>query len=294
MGTVAMGRVAPVAVAALLLALVLTACGERREPTGTNTAGLYPVTVASPTGRPALVVGKPVRRIAVLDGSMQPLLAALGAGARIVGTPVARNGDLQVDALRALHPDLLVATSSGDDDSIISQAARLEPHALVYPADVDSIDGVEHTLTDLGVITGDPGNASRLVRDIASKQALVRKRLAHTKTVSVYIDRGNSIDVTNQSLPGDMLPVVKATNVAGNADQISPAELAQDNPDWYLATSESGVTLKKLRQDPKKRKLRAVRLGHFAIVSSAQISPGPEIGDGLVALATTLHPDAFH
>jgi iron complex transport system substrate-binding protein len=288
-----MGRVAALAVAAVLLALVLAACGERSEPTGTNAAGLYPVTVASPTGRPALVVRKPAQRIAVLDGSMQPLLVALGAGRKVVGTPVARNGDLRVVALRALHPDLLVATSSTDDDSIVSQAARLEPNALVYPADVDSIDGVEQTLTDLGVITGEPGNASRLVRDIQSKQALVRERLARVKPVSVYVDRGNSIDVTNQSLPGDMLRVVKATNVAGNVDQIDPAVLLQANPDWYLATPGSGVTLKKLRQDPKKRKLRAIRLGHFAMVDSAQISPGPEIGNGLLALAKTLHPDAF-
>ncbi len=288
-----MGRVAGLAAAGLLLALVLTACGERKEPTGTSAAGLYPVTIASPTGRPALVVHEPIRRIAVLDGSMQPLLVALGAGSKVVGTPVARNGDLQVGALRALHPDLLVATSSTDDDPIVSQAARLEPHALVYPADVDSIDGVEQALTDLGVITGEPGNASRLVRDIATKQALVRRRLARTTPVSVYVDRGNSINVTNQSLPGDMLRVVKATNVAGNTDQISPAVLAQDDPDWYLATSQSGVTLKKLRQDPKKKKLRAVRLGHFATVDSAQISPGPQIGSGLLALAKMLHPDAF-
>jgi ABC-type Fe3+-hydroxamate transport system substrate-binding protein len=293
MGSVAVGRVAGLAAAAVLLALVLAACGERSEPTGTNRAGLYPITVASPTGRPALVVRKPVQRIAVLNADMQPLLVALGAGSKIVGTPVARNGDLQTGALRALHPDLLVATSSSDDDPIVLQASKLEPHALVYPADVDSIDGVKQTLTDLGVIIGEPGNASRLVRDIATKQAFVRRRLARTKPVSVYVDRGNSINVTNQSLPGDMLRVVKATNVAGDADQIDPATLLQDNPDWYLATSESGVTLKKLRQDPKKKKLRAVRLGHFATVDSAKISPGPQIGSGLLALAKTLHPDAF-
>jgi ABC-type Fe3+-hydroxamate transport system substrate-binding protein len=294
MGPVAVGRVASLATAALLLALVLAACGERSEPTGANAAGLYPVTVASPTGRPALVVRKPAQRIAVLNGNMQPLLVALGAGGRIVGTPVARNGDLKTTQLRRLRPDLLVATSSSDDDPIVSQAAKLVPHALVYPADVDSIDGTKQTLTDLGVITGEPGNASRLVRDIAAKQALVRRRLAHAQRVSVYVDRGNSLDVTNQSLPGDMLSVVKATNVAGNVDQIDPAQLLQDDPDWYLATSASGVTLKELRHDPKKRKLRAVRLGHFATIDSAQISPGPDIGKGLLALAMTLHPDAFH
>jgi ABC-type Fe3+-hydroxamate transport system substrate-binding protein len=293
MGPVAVGRVAALSAAALLLAFVLAACGERSEPTGTNAAGLYPVTIASPTGRPALVVRKPATRIAVLNATMQPLLVALGAGRRVVGTPVARNGDLQVGELRALHPDLLIATSSTDDDPIVSQAARLVPHALVYPADVDSLDGVEQTLTDLGIITGEPGNASRLVRAIETKQAVIRRHLAHVKPVSVYVDRGNSINVTNQSLAGDMLSVVKATNVAGNVDQIDPSVLLQDDPDWYLATSDSGVTLKKLRQDPKKRKLRAVKLGHFATVDSAQISPGPLIGAGLLTLAKTLHPDAF-
>jgi ABC-type Fe3+-hydroxamate transport system substrate-binding protein len=89
---------------------------------------------------------------------------------------------------------------------------------------------------------------------------------------------------------------VHARNVAGDTAQIGPVDpeqLAQFDPAWYLATSDSGTTLAALRKNPRTRKLRAVRAGHFAIVDAALLEPGPMIGDGLLVLAKQLHPNAF-
>lgn len=288
-----MGRVAPLAAAALLV-LAVSACGERNEPTG-SAAGLYPVTVASPSGGRALVVRTPVRRIAVIAPNVQQILVDLGAGPQIAGTPVARNGSLRVAELQGLKPDLIVASST-TDDQLIAQAARAVPKALVYRAPADSIRGVEGTITALGLITGRPGDASRLVRQIEAKRAVVAKRLAGAPGVSVFVDRGFFTTVSDQSLVGDMLREVHARNVAGDTAQIGPVDpeqLAQFDPAWYLATSDSGTTLAALRKNPRTRKLRAVRAGHFAIVDAALLDPGPTIGDGLLVLAKQLHPNAF-
>jgi ABC-type Fe3+-hydroxamate transport system substrate-binding protein len=287
-----MGRI--VSIAAAVLVLALTACGERKEPTGPGTE-LYPVTVASATGGKPLVVRTPARRIAVVAPSAQQILVDLGAGKRIAGTPIARNGSLEVNELKSLRPDLIVA-SSATDDGLLAQAAHAAPKALVYQAPDDSIRGVQGTITALGLLTGQPGDASRLNREIQSKQALVAKRLAGVPPVSVFVDRGLFTTVTDQSLAGDMLREVHARNVAGNAAQIGPIDpdqLARLDPTWYLATSDSGTTLAKLRKNPRTRKLRAVRQGHFAIVESSLLEPGPTVGDGLVVLAHRLHPDAF-
>ncbi len=289
-----MGRIAPV-IAVAVVVLTVAACGERNEPTGSGVA-LYPVTVASPSGGKALVVRTPVKRIAVIDPAVQQILVDLGAGRQIAGTPIARNGTLRVDELRGLHADLIVASSTSDDQ-LIAQAARAAPKALVYRAPDDSVHGVEGTITALGLITGHPGDASRLVRQIEARRALVARRLAGKPGVTVFVDKGFFATVSDQSLVGDMLSEVHARNVAGDSAQVGPfdpVQLARLDPAWYLATSDSGTTLAGLRKNPKTRKLRAVRLGHFAVVNANLLDPGPTVGDALLALARLVHPDAFH
>src|SRR5262249_37246347 len=138
MGALAMGRLAFLAAAALLV-LGAAACGGRREPTGAQTA-LYPVTAASPTGGKALVVKAPAKRIAVISPSARDVLLALGAKKAIAGLPLARNGNLDVDRLKAFHPDLLVASST-TDDQMLAQAAAALRGVPVYRAPDDSIRG---------------------------------------------------------------------------------------------------------------------------------------------------------
>ncbi|HST26409.1 MAG TPA: ABC transporter substrate-binding protein [Gaiellaceae bacterium] len=289
-----MGRITALVAGALLLVLVGAACGERSEPTG-SAATLYPITIPSPSGGKPLVVRKAATRIAVIAPGLQRILTALGAQRDVAGTPVAQNGSLLVSQLRSLRPDLIVASSTSDDQEV-GQAARAVPKALVYQAPDDSIDGVEQTITQLGLITGRAGPAERLVRTIENKRAIVDKRLAGTHGVSVFVDTGLFVTVSSQSLIGDMLREVHAQNVAGDSPQVGAfdlGDLARIDPAWYIATSDSGTTLAKLRRDPKTRKLRAVRNGHFATVNVAQLTPSPSIGQGLLDLARLLHPDAF-
>jgi ABC-type Fe3+-hydroxamate transport system substrate-binding protein len=288
-----MGRVAAIAAAAVVV-LAAAACGERREPTGPG-VDLYPVTVASPTGGKPVVVRRPARRIAVIAPDAQGIIVDLGAGRQIAGTPIAQNGTIQIAELSALHPDLIVASAAMADRDV-AQAARAAHGAPVYRAVDDSILGVEQTITDLGLITNHPDDAVRLVREIELKRALVHKRLAGVAGVSVFVDTGYLTTVSSGSLIGDLLREAHAHNVAGDATQVGsfdPRELARLQPRWFLATSDSGTTLAKLRRSPKTRKLRAVRAGRFAIVDAALLAPGPTIGQGLVELAHLLHPDAF-
>jgi ABC-type Fe3+-hydroxamate transport system substrate-binding protein len=288
-----MGRLAAVGAAAALV-LVLTACGERSEPTGPG-AALYPVTVASPGGDKPIVLRRPARRIAVIAPSIQGILVDLGAGRQIAGTPLAQNGSVKVADLRALRPDLIVA-SSATDDQALAQAAQAVRGTPVYVAPDDSIAGVEQTITQLGLITARPAGASRLVQEIERKRALVRKRLTGAPGVSVFVDTGLFTTVSNQSLVGDLLREAHAANVAGDSAQVGPfdlQELAGLDPRWYVTTSDSGTTLAKLRRDPRTRKLGAVKAGRFVIIDAGLLAPGPTIGQGLVDLARSLHPDAF-
>ena len=286
-----MGRIAPAAAAVSLL-LAAAACGERSEPTG-STLPLYPVTVTSAADRP-LVVRRPAERIAVLTPALLEVVGALGAGKRVVGMPVEPSGTILLRRLKKMRPDLIVASSSADEVQL-SRAATLT-HAPVYLAPGDSLRGVEQAITELGLLTDQPVEARRLVHRIEARRRLVDGRLARAKNVSVFVDTGFFTTVSDQSLVGDLIREAHGRNVAGQQEDsgpVGPRELAQLDPRMYVATSDSGTTLRDLRRNPHTRKLRAVRTGRFAIVDAALLEPGPRVGDGLVAIARALHPDAF-
>jgi ABC-type Fe3+-hydroxamate transport system substrate-binding protein len=292
-----MGRLAFLAAGAALLVLVAAACGERSEPTEAQTA-LYPVTVASPSGGKALVVKTPAKRIAVISPSARDVLLALGAKKAIAGLPLARNGNLDVDRLKEFHPDLLVASST-TDDQMLAQAAGAVRGVPVYRAPDDSIRGVEETLTDLGVITAHQAEAARLIREIEARRATVHRRLAHTPVVTAFLATGffqglgAFTTIPNQTLAGDLLREAHARNVAGDSTELDVAQLAHLDPRWIVATTQSKTTLADLRKNRATKKLAAVRAGRFAAIDEGLLAPGASIGDGLLRLAERLHPDAF-
>jgi iron complex transport system substrate-binding protein len=281
-----MGRVA-VAVCAAALLVGASACGERSEPTGAG-AGLYPVTIT--TGDRPITISDPARRIAVLDTTAGQIVRALGAGRRIVAA--APSG--AVGALRRAKPDLIVASDSVNERDLSRVAAAT--HADVYLAPGDSIRQVERAITQLGLLTGTPVQARKLVRSIEQKQQIVDAALAAAPVVDVFVDTGLMTTPPDQSLIGDVIREARARNVAGDAAEagpVDPAELARLDPDVYAVTSDTKTTLADLRRSPQTRRLRAVRQGRFVVLDSDLLVPGPRIGDGLEQVARLLHPDAF-
>ena len=280
-----MGRVAALVAVALLLGA--TACGERKEPTGPD-AGLYPVTVT--TERP-IVVEAPARRIAVLDASAASIVDGLGVGRRVVLRET--DDTIDVRAVRRARPDLIIAAPDANERDLSAAASRTR--ARVYTTPGDSIRQVERAITQLGLLTGDPVAARRLVHRIEDRRHQVADRLARVADVSVFVDTGFLNTVPDQSLIGDVLREAHGTNAFGAVSDAGPVDvddLLRLDPQVYLATSDAEVTLKDLRSG-RTRKLRAVQNGRFAIANVALLQPSPRIGDGLLQVARLLHPDAF-
>jgi cobalamin transport system substrate-binding protein len=281
-----MGRVG--ALLALVLVLGGTACGERSEPTGPD-AGLYPVTITSE--RP-IVVTRPARRIAVLDPSAAAILRGLAIGPRVVLDET--SDTIDVRAVRRARPDLIVASPDANERDL-SRAASATG-ARVYTAPGDSIRQVERAITQLGLLTGRPVAARRLVRRIEDRRHEVADRLGRVADVSVFVDTGFLSTVPDQSLIGDVLREAHGTNVFGDTAEAGPVDvgdLLRLDPQVYMATSDADVTLKDLRRGRMTRKLRAIRDGRFVVADESLLQPGPRIGDGLLQVARLLHPDAF-
>ena len=301
-----MTRLAPIC-ALVLFALLATACGERSEPLGTI-AQTYPVSVHGAGDRPT-VLKQRAERIVVLDPGPTETLLALGAGPRLVGVPdglakgdaksaseiVRRTGQLDVDAVVRLNPDLIVATSTIDELDVAR--AQRESGAAVYVQPDNSILNVEQGTIDLGFLTGEAARARQLVAKIELQVARVKDRMTEVAPVSVFVDTGFFITVPERSLLGDLVRIAKGESIAGSSPGQGPfpiKDIVKANPDVYLATSDAEVTLASLRGQDGLRTIKAVRKHRVEVVRVGLVTrAGARIGVGLMAVAKALHPDAF-
>jgi len=292
--------------ALLLAALAGAGCGERAEPLGTLEQP-YPVTVQGAGDQPTVLQG-PARRIVALDPGSAELIVALGAGERIVGVPtgvriprrspqkvVSRTGAIDVDQAISLRPDLLVATQTADQLDVARIQRATKASAYVQPA--ASLLNVEQGAIDLGFLVGEPAEARRLVGRIQQDVATIQQKLADVPPVSVFVDTGFFITVSDRSLLGDLVRRAKGTSVAGPSPGPGPyplSDLRDANPQVVLATSDSETTLRSLQANPVTAGLAAVRKKRVVVVPSGLVSrAGPRVAQGLEAIARALHPDAF-
>ena len=278
------------AAAAITFALLSSACGERSEPRWAD-ADVYPVTIVDASDR-VVRIRAPARRIALLDPSLGQILRALGAGDRIVGIPVSRTGSLRRGALERLDADIVLAPSALEP-SVLSHAGAAAG-APVYVVPDTSILEVERAITQLGLVTGEPAAARSRVHAIEARRRAVAARLAGRALTTVFVDVRDFEGASDQTLIGDMVREARGRNVVGGgvgADLFGMGDLLRADPSVYIATSDSGETLRTLRLDPQARRLTAVRRGRVVIIDSRLLTPGPAIGVGLERLARALHPD---
>jgi len=112
---------------ALALPLVLSACGEKSEPTGASVR-LYPLSVHDADGHLVTLKVKP-RSIAVAGGASIELASALRLPATRVGTG---SGDLDLGLIRRVKPQLIFV-GSGIVKIAVAQARALGVAVYVVP-----------------------------------------------------------------------------------------------------------------------------------------------------------------
>ena len=289
-----------------------TACGQRAEPLG-ELEQPYPVTVRGAGDQPTVLEARPERIVALDPGSAE-LVIALGAGDRLVGIPagiergdgprqappsakeiVSENRRIRVDEIVALEPDLLIATPTTDQVDV----GRLENEtgAPLYVQPSSSIDDILRATLELGFIVGEPVEARTVASRIRSEVAAVEERIAESPPVTTFVDTGFFVTVPLRSLLGDLVARARGESVAGETpggEPFPPSRLRRLDPEVYLATSDSRVTLRNLRDDPRTAGLTAVEKGNFRILPSDLVQrAGPYVAQALERVARALHPEAF-
>jgi iron complex transport system substrate-binding protein len=248
---------------------------------------------------------QPARRIVSLAPYITELLFAAGAGDALVGVsehsdypPAARGiqrigggGGLDLEAIIALRPDLVIAWQSGNP---AGQVARLQALGLtVYLSEPRKLSDVPNTLRRLGVLAGTAAAAGLEANDFDRRHAQLRQQYAAQSAVSVFyqIWEHPLMTLNGDHLFSDVVGLCGGRNVFDTLPALAPqvnieAVLAADPDVIIVAADDQSPMLSGWRQWPS---LSAVRHGHvYALGRDRLVRHSPRILEGAGQLCEIL------
>ncbi len=254
--------------------------------------------------------GAAAHRVVSLGPATTEALFAIGAGDRVVGrshycdyppeaTRLPDVGGMQpdVEAILALHPDLVVGPSGGWS-SRIAETLQARGVAAWFPAEITSLAGVDGELLALGERTGHGADARALVARLDAREGEVERAVAVTSPprALLVVALAPVVVAGPGTFAHDLLRRAGAANVvAGNVPwpHVGFEQIAELDPDVIVDVSvvESGGATRITMDAPGWGGLRAVREGRVLPVADERVlRPGPRVAEGLAVLARALHP----
>ena len=257
----------------------------------------------------AVVLRGPPRRIVTLAPNATDTIAALGLGDRLVGVSdfcepppeakeVRRIGGLltpDLEAIRALKPDLLVGSTSGNDPGLAAQAEALGLPLFILNA--ENVAQVLDGIADLGAAIGEPARAQALLDDLRARLDAVAKRVAGRPRPRVlYIVWGDPLVVPGaKAFLTDAIRRAGGDSVTDDAPAAHPtysieAAIAR-SPEVILTSEYNRADVEKLRRDAAWQSVPAVASGRVYVVGDELVRPGPGVVAGIEEMARRLHPE---
>jgi iron complex transport system substrate-binding protein len=271
------------------------------------------IEVKDETGRTVLVP-QPVRRIVSLAPSVTETLFALGAGDRVVGdtdfcdyppeakqkTHIGGPVSPSIEAIAALHPDLVVATREINRPESVHALEQLG--IAVYATDPQAVEQVFTSTERLGELLGAGGAGRMLTADLRRRLSGIERRLAGlpAKNVLMIVWLDPLMSVGRNTFLDDALRRAGAHSVIDSPQSWPTIDLEQVvrlQPDYLIISNDNARQVQRelteLQERPGWRQLEAVRNRRFVVVSEAMSHPSPRLVDGIEQLARALYPDAF-
>lgn len=294
----------------------LALCGAatpQAMPLENRTGSISPIEVKDETGR-TVRIPQPVRRIVSLAPSVTETLFALGAGDRLVGDtdfcdyppeakrkahvggPISPN----IEAVAALHPDLVVATREINRPDSVRSLERLG--IPVYATDPQTVEQVLTSTERLGDLLGASDAARSLVAKLRQRLGEVDRRLAGlpAKNVLMIVWLDPLMSVGRNTFMDDALRRAGARSVIDSPQSwpsIDLEEVIRRQPDYLIISNDNARQVQRelaeLQSRPGWRRLDAVRNRRIIVLSEGLSHPSPRLVDGIEQLAHALYPSVF-
>ncbi len=286
-------------------------------------AGYAPSMISAQTGNGRIVtdeVGRKVKvptrvtRIVTLAPNLTETIYALGLEDHLAGdtdycdTPPAAKAKPHVgnpqnpslEAIVALHPDLVLATTSINRVETADALKRLG--IAVYTSDPHTVRSMLDSIERMAALMGGTQQGDALVSRMRQRLDALHSRLHDKPLVHVLfvVWPEPLISIGQNTFIADALRWAGAESVVlsrRNWPQLSVEEVVRLQPDYIIFTNDHGegaaAELADLRARPAWRDLDAVEQGHVVGVSDEAIRPSLGLVGMIEQLARQLHPDAF-
>jgi iron complex transport system substrate-binding protein len=269
--------------------------------------------VKDETGR-MVKIPQPVHRIVSLAPSVTETLFALGLGDRVVGdtdfcdyppeakkkTHIGGPVDPNIEAIAALHPDLVVATRSINRLASVDSLERLG--IPVYATDPHTVEEVLASTERLGDLLG-AGDAGRtLSMNLRERLSRMDDKLAGLppQNVLMVVWLDPLISIGRESFLYDGLRRAGAHSVIDTSQpwpNINLEQVIKLQPKYLIFSSDDSRQVQRqlaeLEERPAWQLLDAVRDRKFIVVGEALSHPSPRLIDGIEQLARALYPAQF-
>jgi iron complex transport system substrate-binding protein len=270
--------------------------------------------VTDETGR-RMSIPLNVQRVVTLAPNLTETIYALGLDAKLAGDttycdipPAAKDKphvgtpqEPSLEAIVALHPDLVLATTSINRAETAD--ALLKLGVPVYTSDPHTVTGMLGSTETIADLLGAQEQGARLVAELQKRldalhTALQDRPMAHVLFV-VWEDP--LISIGQSTFIADALRWAGAESIIvtdQNWPHVSMEEVVRLQPDYIVLTpdhlqSETDKQVNNLRDLPTWRELRAVKAGHVVLASDEVTRPAPGLVDAIESLAHDLHPEVF-
>jgi iron complex transport system substrate-binding protein len=238
----------------------------------------------------------PAKRIASLNPTTTELLFAMGAGNRLVGRthwdnypPAAESvPDLgnglrpNVEAVLAVHPDLVLLYASADNRPTAAKLRELDIATLAIK--VDHIADFVREARLLGRVLGDSAAAATVVDSVQRTLDRVRSATAPLPHPTVFWELWQSplMVVGGGSFLNELLTIAGGTNIYGTLSAPSPVVSREDvlsrHPDIIFTSPQATHDWS----------------GHVLTPDTTLTGhPSVRLGEAAVSLANLLHPGAL-
>jgi iron complex transport system substrate-binding protein len=269
-------------------------------------AGWAQLHVTDDAGR-ALSLPAPARRIVSLAPHVTELLFAVGAGTAVVGVSdfsdypeaaraiprVGGGGGLDLEAILALQPDLVIAWRSGNSPGPVLRLQQLG--VPVFYSEPRQLEDIATSLERFGLLTGRREAAHRQARAFTARLEELRRRYAGREAVSVYyqIWEHPLMTLNGQHIVSDVIRLCGGRNVFADlpalAPQIDVEAVLVANPDVIVVGDAAGTPADSLAAWRRWPELKAVRQRHlYAIQRELLVRQTPRLLEGAEQLCRLL------
>lgn len=250
----------------------------------------------------------PAQRIISLAPHLTEDLFAIGAGARIVGTVsysdypaqartiplVGSYQGLDLERIRVLRPDLIVAWSSGNSPQQMQQLESLG--IRVFFDDSRSLVQVPTVLERLGVMTGLQAQADQAAGKFRQKLLQLQKNYAHRRPVRVFYQVWEHplMTINGEQIISDAMRICGAVNVFSRLPALVPIvndeAVIAANPDMIITSSEPSHDHDELARWKQWPNMTAVRHRQLIVLPPDLLNRlGPRLVDGTERLCLAVN-----